>query len=164
MTGAPTADSPTQATIDLPNLAATEALARRLAALWQPGDVIALRGDLGAGKTELARFAIRAALAASVEVPSPTFTLVQIYQTAPAPVWHFDLYRLSDADEVVELGWSEARAGGIVLVEWPDRLGALLPEDCLEICLRETKLPEGRTALLTAGPAWQDRLQGLIGR
>jgi tRNA threonylcarbamoyladenosine biosynthesis protein TsaE len=163
MTRDTTADSPNEADIVLPNLAATKALARRLAGMWQPGDTIALRGDLGAGKTELARAAIRAAIGSAVEVPSPTFTLVQVYQTGRAPVWHFDLYRLSSPEEVVELGWDEARTDGIVLVEWPDRLGPFLPEDRLDVHLEEDGLPETRGVRLVAGPGWRDRLAGLTG-
>src|SRR3546814_10429878 len=116
------------------DLAATESLGRALARLLRLGDVIALSGDLGAGKTALARALIRALPgpqgAADEEVPSPTFTLAQIYERRPGPVWHFDLYRLESAAEVEELGFSEALAG-IALVEWPERLGALLPADAL---------------------------------
>lgn len=156
-------DSLTHAEIALPDLAATKALARRLATLWRSGDLIALRGDLGAGKTELARAAIQAAAGWPVEVPSPTFTLVQIYEIKPVPVWHFDLYRLTDAQEAVELGWLDARTEGVVLVEWPERLGPLLPDDRLDVLLEEAEGPEARVVKLTAGPSWLDRLSGLTG-
>ena len=163
MTGAAKTDSATEITIDLPDLAATWALAGRLAGLWRTGDVIALYGDLGAGKTELARAAIRAAMGETVEVPSPTFTLVQTYRTPTAPVWHFDLYRIADPDEVIELGWTEARADGVALIEWPDRLGAMLPDDRLDIVLEEAASFDARTALLRGGPAWRDRFSTLVG-
>lgn len=156
-------DSPMEATIDLPDLAATWALARRLAGLWRAGDVVALHGDLGAGKTELARAAIRTAMGAAVEVPSPTFTLVQTYQTPTAPVWHFDLYRIADPDEVIELGWTEARADGVALIEWAERLGTMLPDDRLDIVLEQAASSDARTALLRAGPAWGDRFSKLVG-
>jgi tRNA threonylcarbamoyladenosine biosynthesis protein TsaE len=141
--------------------AATSAFAGRVAALLRPGDVVALRGDLGAGKTSFARAMIRALAGAEVEVPSPTFTLVQTYEVEPAPVWHFDLYRLSGPDEVIELGWEEARAGGIALVEWPDRLGPLLPAERLEIRLDFGDGAESRLATLTGQEGWAARLAAL---
>jgi tRNA threonylcarbamoyladenosine biosynthesis protein TsaE len=147
------------ALLALPDPAATTALGARLAGLWRTGDVIALTGPLAAGKTSLARAALQAAAGAPIEVPSPTFTLVQTYDVPPAPVWHFDLYRLSEPEEVVELAWDEARAEGIVLVEWPDRLGPLLPADRLDIALASAD--GGRRAKLTAGPGWRDRLVAL---
>ncbi|MGE5150089.1 MAG: tRNA (adenosine(37)-N6)-threonylcarbamoyltransferase complex ATPase subunit type 1 TsaE, partial [Rhodospirillaceae bacterium] len=113
----------------LPNEQATEALGATLAARLKPGDVVGLKGDLGAGKTTLARAIIRAAAAdPDLIVPSPTFTLVEVYDTPRGAYWHFDLYRLDDPEQVYELGWEEARAEGIVLVEWPERLGRLLPQ------------------------------------
>ena len=167
MTATPIASVPA---LPLPDLAATERLGRALAALLRPGDVVALFGDLGAGKTTLARALIRALPgpegSAEEEVPSPTFTLVQIYERVPAPVWHFDLYRIEDPEEVHELGLSEALAEGITLIEWPERLGARLPEGALCVTLgfvesgSETG-EEGRTARFEGGGDWPQRLVGL---
>src|SRR5712691_8547258 len=114
--------------VDLPDETATAALAARISALAQPADVIALKGDLGAGKTTFARAFIRARGNCEEEVPSPTFTLVQVYEVEPAAIWHFDLYRLRSAEEAWELGIEEAFGDGISLIEWPERLGVLLPE------------------------------------
>lgn len=157
--GPPTADS---VTLALADQAATEALAARLAAVLRPGDVVALGGDLGAGKTTLVRALIRAAAGAEVEVPSPTFTLVQTYDLPIGTLWHFDLYRLAGPEEVIELGWDEARAGGIVLVEWPDRLGALLPADRLDLDLSFDKQPGRRVARITGTGRWAGRVAGLV--
>lgn len=147
-------------TAALPDENATAMLARRLAPALRPGDALALRGDLGAGKTAFARALIRALLDdAEAEVPSPTFTLVQTYDAPAATVWHFDLYRLSGPDEVPELGWDEA-AAGIALVEWPDRLGPLLPPDRLELIMAFDG-PAARRAELTGCGAWGARLAAL---
>ena len=108
---------------------ATEQLGATLAARLRPGDVVGLKGELGAGKTTLARAILRAAAGdPDLIVPSPTFTLVEVYETPGGTYWHFDLYRLETPEQVFELGWEEARAGGIVLLEWPERLGPLLPQ------------------------------------
>ena len=120
--------------VDLPDEAATAAFAARISALAEIGDVIALKGDLGAGKTTFARGFIRAR-GGTEEVPSPTFTLVQVYELGSAAIWHFDLYRLEAPEQVFELGWEEARADGIALVEWAERLAALLPRDRLTVTL-----------------------------
>lgn len=114
-------------TLALPDLAATEALGQRIAASLAPRDVVLLYGDLGAGKTTLARAILQALNPSITEVPSPTFTLVQSYDTPKGAVHHFDLYRLKSETELEELGWDEARAEGIVLVEWPERLGQHIP-------------------------------------
>jgi len=113
----------------LPDETATEQLGATLAERLRPGDVVALRGALGAGKTTLARAILRAAAGdPALIVPSPTFTLVEVYETPRGPYWHFDLYRLETPEQVFELGWEEALAEGVVLIEWPERLGSLLPK------------------------------------
>lgn len=136
-------------TLDLPTAADTEALGRRLAALAQAGDVILLEGPIGAGKSCLARAFIRSRLGREEEVPSPTFTLVQVYEAPGADIWHADLYRLTHPDEVWELGLDDAFASAICLVEWPDRLGTHVPPDALRLRL-EAK-GDGRRAVLTGG-------------
>ncbi len=126
---------------DLPDLAATEALGRRVAGLLRAGDAVLLDGPLGAGKTALARALLRAACDdPALEVPSPSYTLVQGYDGRTAagealPIAHFDLWRLHDPSALEELGWDEAR-DGVVIVEWPDRLGVLAPADALRLTLR----------------------------
>jgi tRNA threonylcarbamoyladenosine biosynthesis protein TsaE len=122
--------------IFLPDLAATESLGRDLAARLRPGDAVLLEGPLGAGKTALARAMLRALCRdPALEVPSPSYTLVQSYEAPGVMVHHFDLWRLDGPDAVLELGWDEARAG-IVLVEWPDRLGKLAPPGAWRVVLR----------------------------
>jgi tRNA threonylcarbamoyladenosine biosynthesis protein TsaE len=143
--------------IELTDEAATADLARRLAPSLKPGDVVALRGDLGAGKTSFARALIRAlsgADGAEREVPSPTFTLVQSYDTPAGRVHHFDLYRIVSPDELTEIGWDEALADGIVLVEWPERAGNLLPHHRLDITLGFGMQSEARRAMLQPGTGW----------
>jgi N-acetylmuramate 1-kinase len=128
--------APAAWTVPLPDEAATHRFARFLAGELKPGDVVALSGDLGAGKTTLARAIIRALAGdETLEVPSPTFTLVQSYETPRGPVVHADLYRVNDPDELHELGFEEAAEAGIVLVEWPERAGEVLKPDRLEIAL-----------------------------
>jgi tRNA threonylcarbamoyladenosine biosynthesis protein TsaE len=144
--------------IKLSNEAATAALATRLATIARPGDIIALKGDLGAGKTTFARAFIRARSTAAEEVPSPTFTLVQTYPDEDTTIWHFDLYRLIRADESWELGIEEAFASGISLIEWPDRLGRLLPPYRLEIALEFGRRPDVRRALIDGDADWRTRL------
>jgi tRNA threonylcarbamoyladenosine biosynthesis protein TsaE len=121
--------------VELADETATLALGARLAEEARRGGVFALGGGLGAGKTTLARGFIRALTTPDEEVPSPTFTLVQVYETRKGAVWHFDLYRLEDPEEAWELGIEEAFAEGISLVEWPERLGALLPARRRQVAL-----------------------------
>ena len=149
---------PRTVTLDLPDLSATHALAARLAGLLRAGDAVLLEGPLGAGKSELARAVLRAAAGdPALEVPSPTFTLVQSYDLPAGPAHHFDLYRLDGPDGLDELGWDEALEG-IVLVEWPDRLGALTPAEALRITLEPADDEDARIARLAG---WDDRLKAL---
>lgn len=120
-------------TLYLPNEAATRDLGRKLAASLRPGDALCLTGPLGAGKSTLARALIRALTTPDEEVPSPTFTLVQFYETASFALAHFDLYRLSDPDEAYEIGLDEALDGGVAVIEWPQRLEGRLPATRLDI-------------------------------
>jgi tRNA threonylcarbamoyladenosine biosynthesis protein TsaE len=133
--------------LPLADEAATERLGAALAARLRPRDVVALEGGLGAGKTTLARAILRAAAGdPALIVPSPTFTLVEVYETPAASWWHFDLYRLEQPEQVFELGWEEARADGVALVEWAERLGPLLPRERLTV--RLAIVGEGRHAIL----------------
>jgi len=141
--------------------AATDRLARALAAMLAAGDTVLLSGELGAGKTRLARALIGALSDAPEEVPSPTFTLLQSYETRKGKVSHFDLYRLAAPEEAYELGIEEAAVDGIALVEWPERLGALLPADRLEIALGFGRRPDERTARLVGHGRWRERLAEL---
>ncbi len=136
------------------------ALAASLAPHLRAGDVIALEGELGTGKTTFARGLI-AALGGVGEVPSPTFTMVQAYDTAPAPLWHFDLYRLATPADAYELGIEEAVATAISVVEWPDRLGALLPRDRLDVRLAFDAEPDVRRVRLVGHGAWAARLAAI---
>ena len=147
--------------VDLPDRDATRRLARRLAAAARPGDVITLAGALGAGKTTLTRDFITARAGAAQEVPSPSFTLVQTYEIDGETIWHFDLYRLETPEEVVEIGFEDALDDGIVLVEWPDRLGWLEPPDHLAITLEQGARPCARVAHIRAGESWTARLADL---
>jgi tRNA threonylcarbamoyladenosine biosynthesis protein TsaE len=147
--------------VDLPDETATAGFAEQISALAAIGDIIALKGDLGAGKTTFARGFIRAR-GGTEEVPSPTFTLVQVYELAPAAIWHFDLYRLKSPEEAWELDIEEAFAEGISLIEWPERLGSLLPRRRLEIEFLFRDRPEARHAVLDANEDWQKRLAGIV--
>jgi tRNA threonylcarbamoyladenosine biosynthesis protein TsaE len=146
----------------LPDAAATAALAARLAPLARAGDVVALRGTLGSGKTSFARAFIAARAGHAVEVPSPTYTLVQTYELLDGAIWHFDLYRLARPDDAIELDIDEAFATGISLIEWPERLGDLLPAERLDVTL--TFDGDARRAALAAGDGWPDRLAALADR
>ena len=141
--------------IPLPDPEATEALGARIASALRPGDVVALRGDLGAGKTTLARGILRG-LGFEGEVASPTFPIVQPYEELALPVWHVDLYRIEDPAEIRELALDEALDGGALLVEWPDRLGGALWPHALALTLHP--VDGGARALTAEVPtAWEGR-------
>lgn len=157
--------------LHLPHEAASQALGSYLAAWLRPGDGVLLFGDLGAGKSTLARALVRAMTTPDEEVPSPTFTLVQTYEGqttdgAPILVTHSDLYRLKTPDEVASLGLDEALADGVLLVEWPERMGRIGWRHCLKIWL-STDQDQGRLARLEGtgrfmdpafGPRWDQLL------
>lgn len=148
-----TSDSPDQ----------TCAIAQQLAPRLAPGDVLLLTGDIGAGKTHFARCLIQSSLAVPEDVPSPTYTLVQTYPGRDAEIWHADLYRLSDRNEVFELGLVDAFDNAICLVEWPDRLGDLAPDSALLLTMTTLADPDAR--LLTfqwRDPAWTARIKDIL--
>ncbi|MEL6474780.1 MAG: tRNA (adenosine(37)-N6)-threonylcarbamoyltransferase complex ATPase subunit type 1 TsaE [Pseudomonadota bacterium] len=136
----------------------TMALGAALAGVVKPGDVIALRGGLGAGKTTLARGFMQALCGPDTETPSPTYTLVQTYPTPAFLIWHFDLYRVETPYEVDELGWEDTQ-DGVALVEWPDHAGRRLPDWRLDLTLDSFDAGR-RAALEPRGEDWQARLDG----
>jgi tRNA threonylcarbamoyladenosine biosynthesis protein TsaE len=151
-----------RAVMELADERATVRLAARLAAVARAGDVIALQGPLGSGKTTFARGFIRASGTGREEVPSPTFTLVETYAVPGRPViWHFDLYRLERAEEIYELGIEDAFAEGVSLIEWPERIAALLPRERLDLTLRSGTAQRRRIATLDASPRWEAIIAGL---
>jgi len=135
----------------------TIAFAAAIAPLLRPGDTILLSGEIGAGKSAFARAVIRALAGAQIEVPSPTFTLVQTYDLPIGDVWHCDLYRLTHPDEALELGLDEAFETAICLIEWPDRLGTDAPQQALR--LQFAAHDTFHTVKIIAPDAWADRLQ-----
>ena len=140
----------------LPDLAAMVAFGNRIAAKLEPGDVVALSGGLGAGKTTLAR-AIIASLGHEGEVPSPTFTIVETYDHLRVPLVHADFYRLERPSEAEEIGLDDYRQGAALIAEWPDHAGGFEHEPtCLSITLES--VGEGRQAIVKPGKAWQSRL------
>jgi tRNA threonylcarbamoyladenosine biosynthesis protein TsaE len=147
--------------LSLPTEQDTLAFGAALAMQARRGDIIALTGPLGAGKTTLARGFIQRLAGREEEVVSPTFTLVQVYETATAPVWHFDLYRLDKPEEVIELGFEEALVSGISLIEWPERLGPMLLSSRLDVRL---SLPAqgGRLVEISGDATWTDRIAKVV--
>lgn len=144
-----------------PDESALQAFGARLAPDLAAGDVLLLSGDIGAGKTTLARAVIQARLAAAnrlEDVPSPTFTLVQTYWDGAVEIWHTDLYRLSGPDGCVELGLEEAFETAICLVEWPDRLGALAPRSALSLSLALEGDTGRRLSATSETTEWHGRL------
>jgi tRNA threonylcarbamoyladenosine biosynthesis protein TsaE len=150
-----------RAELQLRDLGATRTLGQRLAGVVRGGDVVALSGPLGAGKTELARALIRARAGAAIEVPSPSFTLIQDYPQGGLVIRHIDLYRVEDPAELVELGLEAPGPDEVWLIEWPARAGDMLPEDRLDLDLAQGPDPDARIARLRAGPGWIDRLAAL---
>ena len=148
-----------ETTVTLSDETATAALGARIARGLMPGDAVLLKGELGAGKTTLARAILRA-LGVEGHVPSPTFTLVQAYQTPDVALFHYDLYRIESPREVVELGMDDALEDGVALVEWPERgFPARLARDALTVTLIQTNAAAREAQI--AGPArWQQVIAG----
>ncbi|MBM85659.1 MAG: tRNA (adenosine(37)-N6)-threonylcarbamoyltransferase complex ATPase subunit type 1 TsaE [Rhodospirillaceae bacterium] len=141
----------------------TEDLGRRLSALVRAGDTVTLSGDLGAGKTTFARAMIQTLCGVEQEVPSPTFTLVQVYEAEDLlEIWHVDLYRLDDREEIYELGLNDALECALVLIEWPERAGEYLTSKRLEIEIRFCDKPEERSLEFKGGSEWARRLVGYL--
>lgn len=154
MTAPPADLSALTADITLPSAAATAALAEWLAPRLHPGDVLLIDGPIGAGKTHFCRALIQSRLAVlgrTEDVPSPSYTLVQVYDAGNCEIWHVDLYRLSGPADVAELGLVEAFDQAICLVEWPDRLGRDAPEAALRLYLAPVpEADEARSARFSA--------------
>ena len=160
--------------LELSDLAATQRFGSLLAALLKAGDVIALSGALGAGKSALARSIIQTIDPTEDDVPSPTFTLVQQYALADGtPLWHLDLYRIDDPEDAMALGLDDAFVDAVCLIEWPDRLKKFMPKTNLSIHLyannaADDAVGEGgvgsssRCADVTATPYWADRIKSLV--
>ncbi|MEO9864416.1 MAG: tRNA (adenosine(37)-N6)-threonylcarbamoyltransferase complex ATPase subunit type 1 TsaE [Yoonia sp.] len=137
----------------------TQRFAAQMSTVLAPGDTILLSGDIGAGKSAFSRAVIRAMVGAEIDVPSPTFTLVQTYETETAEIWHCDLYRLTHPDEAFELGLDEAFETAICLIEWPDRLGNDAPSNALTLHFQA--LENGHSVTYSPNPAWAKRLDHL---
>ena len=154
----PTAGAAHGQAVEIADLAVLDALAARLAQPAGTGDTFLLRGELGAGKTTFARaFIVALARRENVpppdDVPSPTFTLMQSYELGRVQVFHFDLFRLKSADEALELGIEDACADGIALIEWPERLGRMIPADRIEMDLAITGEGRRRATVRACGRA-----------
>ncbi|SLN24271.1 tRNA threonylcarbamoyladenosine biosynthesis protein TsaE [Pseudoruegeria aquimaris] len=150
--------------LDLPDAEAAAALAERLAPSLGGGDCLLLSGPVGAGKSHFARHVILALLPEPEDVPSPTFTLVQTYETPAFDIWHCDLYRLSGPEDAFELGLDDAFDTALCLVEWPDRLGAYIPRNALELRFSHTADGRGRhLEIRGARKRWSGVLEALNG-
>ncbi len=141
---------------------ATAELAAEIASIAEDGDVIALSGELGTGKTTFARAFLRE-WGVQEEIPSPTFTLVQTYELEAGTVWHFDLYRLEKPDDALELDIEDAFTEGISLIEWPERLGAYLPWERLDLRFVIGEREDVRRVEIEGTDEWADRLRELEG-
>ena len=142
---------------------ATRKFACALGAVLARGDIVLLRGDIGTGKSFIARAVIQSLQQQPEDIPSPTFTLVQTYETHVGEIWHADLYRLSSVGEVEELGLLEVFDSAICLIEWPDILRTLIPEKALEIDIAYAFQNEERQlALLYEEHFWSKRLEEMV--
>lgn len=133
-----------------------------LARVAHAGEIVTLSGPLGAGKTVFARGFITERVGSGTEVASPTFTLAHVYDSVAPPIWHFDFYRIETPQDIEELGLDEALAGGISVIEWPERAMTLLPSERLDIVLSSDVETGVRTATLSASPQWASRVDALV--
>ncbi len=146
----------------MPDPQATDAWARALALRAQIGDCIALKGDLGAGKTAFARSFIQTLAPGVGNIASPTFMLAQSYPSLAGVIWHYDLYRLKVVEELMEIGLEDSLQGAITLIEWPEIARGFLPPETLWLTLSEGKTAQARILEVAAPPAWRARLDGLM--
>jgi len=152
---------PVHPILSIPDPQAMTRFAQRLAPRLRAGDVLLLEGPIGAGKTHFARALVQSLVSRPEEVPSPTFTLVQIYEAPGFDIWHADLYRLTHPDEALELGLTEAFETALCLVEWPEKLGRDRPKTALTLNF-SVEPDDSRTVVLQSdGTDWQERLEGL---
>ena len=153
----------TNMSLSLTSLDDTAKLAETFANLLQTGDVLLLEGNIGMGKSFFARHLIQSAQDEPEDVPSPTFTIVQTYDSRLGEIWHTDLYRLAGPDDILELGLLDAFDTAICLVEWPDKLQELAPKSALTLCLSQGPQEDARDVVLQwSDPKWDDRLKALI--
>lgn len=152
-----------QKTLELLGPDETTGFAVRIGAQLKPGDCVLLEGPIGAGKTHFARHLIQSLQTEPEDIPSPTFTLVQTYDTTVGEIWHSDLYRLTMLDELEELGLSEAFETAICIVEWPDRMGDYAPKTALKITFKtdETHDTMRYLTLSWSDPKWTSKLEAL---
>lgn len=139
----------------------TTDFAIRVGASLVPGDILLLEGEIGSGKTHFARSLIQSLMAEPEDVPSPTFTLVQAYDTPQAEIWHCDLYRLSAVEEIEELGLTEAFDTAICLIEWPEKLGPLTPDSAATLSFKTDPNTLGirHLTLSWSDPKWPQKLR-----
>ena len=147
--------------IDIHSLEELQAFAVLMAEIAEGQNVITLSGDLGAGKTEFARAFIRSLVGEETEVPSPTFSLVQQYDMSTTPIWHFDLYRLENKDDVWELGLEEALQDGICLIEWPERIAGMKFKNHIEIIIKTSQHSQHRQLILSVDNVWRRRIESI---
>lgn len=142
----------------LTNLKETEAFASVLAKIVKIGDIITFSGDLGVGKTSFIQFFIKSLARQEIEVTSPTFNLLHLYKLDEYEIWHFDLYRLKNKEEIYELGIDDAFSYGVSLIEWPEIIADILPKDRLEIKLSFADKQSSRELTLNAYGKWKEKL------
>lgn len=145
--------------IHLDNIQETKNLADSIAKKLSPGDVVTFSGNLGAGKTSFIKYMINSLSQNKIEVTSPSFNLLHIYELNDIELWHFDLYRLKDIDEIYELGIEDAFIKGVSLIEWPEIIDKVLPENRLEIKLSFSDKEEARIVNLIGSSKWSKILE-----